>query len=311
MSMRSTKMRGPRTRSKFTSSVRSRSLRSIRGSTRTKFSPSRTASFFLQDEWRFRPDWLVNVSLRHDTHSDFSSATSPRLALIWQATPRLTLKGIVGQAYRFPNAFERFYHDGDVTQSANPDLDPERIVSRELAAFYRFGQSGQLGVSVFDNTIIDMIDQITDDQGVSTYANLDKVHAHGVELSAENRWATGYRLRGSIGWQQSRIEGGGSLADSPRLTGKLIAEAPLAAGWTASGELLGLSSRKGYSSDVPGYGIVNLKISSPLVAGLGQFGQAVHNVGDRRYYDPASAYLALRAVEQNRRQVMMRWTLPF
>jgi iron complex outermembrane receptor protein len=273
--------------------------------------PSRTASVFLQDEWRFRPDWLVNVSLRHDTHSDFSSATSPRLALIWQATPRLTLKGIVGQAYRFPNAFERFYHDGDVTQSANPDLDPERIVSRELAAFYRFGQSGQLGISVFDNTIIDMIDQITDDQGVSTYANLDKVHAHGVELSAENRWATGYRLRGSIGWQQSRIEGGGSLADSPRLTGKLIAEAPLAAGWTASGELLGLSSRKGYSGDVPGYGIVNLKISSPLVAGLGQFGLAVHNVGDRRYYDPASAYLALRAVEQNRRQVMMRWTLPF
>jgi iron complex outermembrane receptor protein len=273
--------------------------------------PSRTASVFLQDEWRFRPDWLVNVSLRHDTHSDFSSATSPRLALIWQATPRLTLKGIGGQAYRFPNAFERFYHDGDVTQSANPDLDPERIVSRELAAFYRFGQSGQLGISVFDNTIIDMIDQITDDQGVSTYANLDKVHAHGVELSAENRWATGYRLRGSIGWQQSRIEGGGSLADSPRLTGKLIAEAPLAAGWTASGELLGLSSRKGYGGDVPGYGIVNLKISSPLVAGLGQFGLAVHNVGDRRYYDPASAYLALRAVEQNRRQVMMRWTLPF
>ncbi len=155
-----------------------------------------------------------------------------------------------------------------------------------------------------------MIDQITDDQGVSTYANLDKVHARGVELSAENRWATGYRLRGSISWQQSRIEGGGSLADSPKLTGKFIADAPLTAGWTASGELLGLSSRKGYTGDVPGYGIVNLKLSSPLLAGLGQFSLAVYNVGNRRYYDPASAYLDLRAVEQNRRQLMMHWMLP-
>lgn len=273
--------------------------------------PSRTASVFLQDEWRFHPDWLVNASLRHDTHSDFSGATSPRLALIWQATPRLALKGIVGQAYRFPNAYERFYHDGDVTQSANPDLDPERIFSRELAASYRIGQNGQLGVSIYKNTISDMIDQITDDQGVSTYTNLDKVHAHGVELSAENRSSSGYRLLGSIGWQKSETGDGGSLADSPKLTGKLIADAPLGAGWTASGEVLGLSSRKGYNGDVPGYGIVNLKITSPLAAGFGQFSLAIYNVGDRRYYDPASAYLALRAVEQNRRQLMMRWTLPF
>ncbi len=273
--------------------------------------PSRSASVFLQDEWRFHPDWLVNASLRHDTHSDFSGATSPRLALIWQATPRLALKGIVGQAYRFPNAYERFYHDGDVTQSANPDLDPERIFSRELAASYRIGQNGQLGVSIYKNTISDMIDQITDDQGVSTYTNLDKVHAHGVELSAENRSSSGYRLRGSIGWQQSETGDGESLADSPKLTGKLIADAPLGAGWTASGEVLGLSSRKGYNGDVPGYGIVNLKITSPQAAGFGQLSLAIYTVGDRRYYDPASAYLALRAVEQNRRQLMMRWTLPF
>lgn len=273
--------------------------------------PSRTASVFLQDEWRFHPDWRLNASLRHDTHSEFSSATSPRLALIWQTTPRLTLKGIVGQAYRFPNAYERFYHDGDVTQSANPDLDPERIVSRELAASYRFGKNGQIGISVFDNTIGDMIDQITDDQGISTYTNLDKVHAHGVELSADNRWAAGYRLRGSIGWQKSRIEGGGSLADSPKLIGKLVADVPLAAGWTASGEILGQSSRKGFHGEVPGYGIVNLKLSSPLVTGLGQLSLAVYNAGDRRYYDPAGAYLDLRAIEQNRRQLIMRWVLPF
>ena len=86
---------------------------------------------------------------------------------------------------------------------------------------------------------------------------------------------------------------------------------PLTAGWIASGELLGQSSRNGYHGEAPGYGIVNLKLSSPLVTGLGQLSLAVYNVADRRYYDPAGAYLDLRAVEQNRRQLMMRWVLPF
>lgn len=82
-----------------------------------------------------------------------------------------------------------------------------------------------------------MIEQVTDDQGVSTYTNLDKVRAHGVELSAENRWSTDYRLRGSIERQQSELKDGSSLADSPKLTGKIVADAPLVAGWTASGEI--------------------------------------------------------------------------
>lgn len=273
--------------------------------------PSRTASVFAQDEWVFHPDWRVNVSVRHDKHSDFAGVTSPRAALIWQATPRLNLKAIVGNAYRFPNAYERFYHDGNVTQSANPDIDPERIESRELAADYSFGRGGRFGVSVYDNTINDLIDQVTDANGVATYTNLDKVRAKGVELSAENRWTSGFRLRGSINWQNSRLEDGTTLHDSPRLTGKLIADAPLGGGWTASGEVLGLSSRKGFGGDVPGYGVVNVKVLSPLNPRHGQFSMAVYNAADRRYFSPAGNYLDLRRIEQNGRQVIVRWTLPF
>ncbi len=273
--------------------------------------PSRVASVFLQDEWLFHPGWRLNVSLRRDQHSDFAGVTSSRAALIWQATRRLALKANAGSAYRFPNSYERFYHDGDVTQSANPALDPEQIRSRELTASYAIGANGSVGISIYDNTIINMIDQITDTNGVSTYTNLDKVHAHGIELSAENRWTRGYRLRGSLAWQRSRQENGAPVADSPRLMGKLIAEAPLALGWIASGEVLGLSSRKGNSGDVSGYGLVNLKIISPPDHKLGQFSLAIYNAGDRRYHDPASSYLDLRRVEQNRRQVLASWSIPF
>ena len=273
--------------------------------------PSHTQSVFAQDEWKIHPDWRLNISLRHDKHSEYSGVTSPRAALIWQTTPRLTLKAMAGNAYRFPNAYERFYYDGDATQAANPDLDPEQIRSRELAASYSIGQGGSINASLYDNTIHDFIDQVTDANGVSTYTNLDKVRAHGIELAADNRWLSGHRLRGSIAWQQSRQEDDSTLADSPKLMGKLVADVPLGHGWTASGELLGLSSRKGSNGDVPGYGLVNLKVMSPLDRKFGQLSVAVYNAGDRRYYDPANAYVALRAFEQNQRQFLLRWMLPF
>lgn len=272
--------------------------------------PSRTASVFVQDEWTFLPDWRLNVSLRHDKHSEFSGVTSPRAAVIWQASQRLTLKAMAGSAYRFPNAYERFYSDGDVTQSANPDLDPEHIRSRELAASYSIGQRGRIGISLYDNTIHDMIDAVTDSNGISTYRNLDKVHARGIELSAENRWTKGYRLRGSVAWQQSKLDDDSTLADSPRLLGKLIADAPLWHGWTASGEILGASSRKSIGTTVSGFGIVNLKIRSPAHPRLGQLSLAAYNLTDRTYSDPSNTSLSQRSIEQNGRQLLARWEVP-
>ncbi len=273
--------------------------------------PSRTASVFLQDEWSFLPDWRLNLSLRHDKHSDFSGVTSPRAALIWQATQRLTLKAMAGSAYRFPNAYERFYSDGDVTQSANPDLDPEQIRSRELAASYSIGQHGRIGISLYDNTIHDMIDPVTDSNGVSTYRNVDKVHAQGIEFSAENRWSESYRLRGSVAWQQSKLEDDSTLADSPKLLGKLVADAPLGRGWTASGEILGVSSRKSVGSTVSGFGIVNMKIRSPAHPRLGQVSLAAYNLTDRTYHDPSNTALIQRSIEQSGRQLLARWEIPF
>lgn len=58
---------------------------------------------------------------------------------------------MLGSAYRFHNAYERFYSDGDVTRSANPDLDPEHIRSHQTLAGYSIGQGGRIGISLYDN----------------------------------------------------------------------------------------------------------------------------------------------------------------
>lgn len=271
--------------------------------------PSRTISAFVQDEWQFQPDWRLNIGLRHDRTKDFEPETSPRVALIWQATNRLTLKAMGGRAFRVPNAYERFYNDQSVTQAANPTLSPERVSTAELASAYRFGQNGRVGLSLYSSRIQHLIDQTTDASGVSTYTNQAMIRSRGVELDAENHWASGLRLRGSVAWQRSRVEDGTGLVDSPQRMGKLIFGIPLWGGWTASGEMLGVSSRKGVNGPVPGYGIANLAVSTRTDARLGQISLVVNNLGDKHYHDPATASLIQHAIEQDGRQFHVRWTL--
>lgn len=274
--------------------------------------PYSTQSVSLADDWKLAQDLNVNLSLRHDRHSDFAGTTSPRAALIWQATPQLALKAITGKAYRYPNAFERFYSDGDVSQSANPDLKPEKIRTNELAAIYRFGRAGQIGLSAYQNTINNFIDQQTDSNGVSTYYNADKVRSHGLEFSAQNKWENGLQLRGSIAWQKSRLaDSTAPVVDSPAWMGKIIGDMPIWARWTAAAEVYGLSSRQGLHGKAPGYGLVNLKLIAPTIPHYGEFSVVVYNLTNHQYYDPADAYVQSSSIVQPRRQIMARWTLSF
>ena len=273
--------------------------------------PSRVWGVFVQDEWRLHEHWLLNMGVRHDQHSDFASFISPRVALIYQPDSATTLKAMAGSAYRAPNAYERFYSDRGASQKANPALLPEHIRSTELAADFRVGQGGRLGVSVYRNHIRNMIDQVQDPtDGFYLFTNQSQVQSHGIEFSAERRWVSGHRLRGSVTRQQSRLADGSELGSSPHLVGKLVWSAPLASGWVFAGQWQGLSSRRSLSSRVPGAGVVNLTVTSPGLGGLGELVLGVYNLGNRNYFDPASSAFSQDALAQDDRQLRLRWILP-
>lgn len=273
--------------------------------------PSRVWGVFAQDEWRLHERWLVNLGVRHDKHSDFAAITSPRLAVIYQPDNATTYKAMVGSAYRAPNAYERFYGDGDASQKANPALLPERIHSAELAASFRLGQDTRLGVSAYRNTVRNMIDQMQDPaDGLYLFTNQPQVSARGMELSAERRWGSGYRLRGSLSRQHSRLTDGSELGNSPRLQGKLVMSAPLASGWVLAGQWQAMSSRRSLSGQVAGAGVVHLTVTSPRLGGLGHLQLGLHNLGNHRYFDPASSAFVQDALAQDGRQIRLRWTVP-
>lgn len=271
---------------------------------------TQTSGLFAQDEWRFHPQWRLNLGVRFDKHSDFDAVLSPRAALIFQPDASWSFKAMTGSAYRPPNAYERYYEDGGVLQKANPDLKAERIHSREFSADWRYSTGGRLGLSVYRNEMRDMIDQVTDPaDGMLVYTNQARVRAQGIEVEVEQRWAGGYRLRGSLAWQHARTPDGETLGNSPTRLGKLVFGMPLTAGWTASGEWLALSNRRTLNGVTSGHGVANLQLTSGRIAGFGEFSVGVYNLGNRIYADPASSAFTQDALAQDGRQFRLRWTM--
>jgi hypothetical protein len=56
--------------------------------------------------------------------------------------------------------------------------------------------------------------------------------------------------------------------------------------------------------------VLNLTLTSPRLGGLGELVLGVYNLGNRSYFDPASAAFAQDALAQDGRQIRLRWILP-
>lgn len=89
---------------------------------------------FVDDEFRMSDAWRLNAGLRADRSDRGIVRLSPRLALIGTRADNRVVKLIVGQAYRSPNAYERYYQvDSDESaQLANPSLNAEHVQTAEL-----------------------------------------------------------------------------------------------------------------------------------------------------------------------------------
>lgn len=109
---------------------------------------SRLAGAWVQGLWAPTEDLDISASLRRDENSDYGGKTSGRLALAWQASPDLTLRGALATGFRAPSLYEQF---GDPAWgiAANAAVRPEDSTSLELGADLRMGEGASLGVTVF------------------------------------------------------------------------------------------------------------------------------------------------------------------
>lgn len=256
----------------------------------TIHSPGWRAGVYLQDEWRLADALRATLGLRVDRNNVTGTQASPRLGLIWQASPATTLKALYGRAHRAPNAFERDYSDG-VAQVSNPALQGENIDTLEIMADHRVNNDLLLRGSAYQwrmaNLVILGLDPAS---GLTQYQSGRRIQAKGLELSADQVWSWGGRLRGSVSMQEVRDAGGARIVNSPPLLGKLNFSAPLPlAGLRLGWELQFDGPRRtlaGHESG--GYAVSNLHLSTArLFPGL-ELGLALRNLFDKRYEHPAA-----------------------
>ena len=264
-----------------------------------------SVGLFINDEWRIAPQWLANVGLRSDRTGGFA-ATSPRAALIYHPVPQAALKLIYSEAFRPPNSYERYYNDGGTSQRENLELKPEHVATHELAADYVFSPDLRISGSLYRYRISRLIDQVTDDAGVSSFINRDPVRGQGVEIEAEARLIGDLRLKGSLTSQTLRQSFGPSI-NSPHRSGSLFLDGPvLATGWTMGLGIQAMERRNSFNGQVPGHVVGNLVLRRKT-ATAGEWRVAVYNLADHRTLDPASSAVARGAVTQDGRQIRLTW----
>lgn len=138
----------------------------------TLFNDDRTHSqyewrLFGNAEWRFNPQWLLNLGSMLEQIDGDDPQLAPRVFLNWQPDGLTTLRTGISRAWRQPTLFEReadtrvadpVYGIIQRRQLGNPDLKPQRIDALEVGLLRQLPQvSGNLDVRLFHERIRDYI----------------------------------------------------------------------------------------------------------------------------------------------------------
>lgn len=143
---------------------------------------------FLQDEWKFAPDWTLTTGVRADYYSDFGLTVNPRLSIVWHIDSTLTGKIHYGRAFRAPSFLELYANEGLVARG-NTNLDPETINTVELSLIKRWPKQIETQSTLFWYETNDLIfeDQIRTtptSPTLRTFNNTKGSVGYGLELTA-------------------------------------------------------------------------------------------------------------------------------
>jgi iron complex outermembrane receptor protein len=261
------------------------------------------------------PTVSLTAGVRHDFYSDEDGATTPRSALVWQPVKESTLKLLYGEAFRAPNAYERYYQDGGRSEKPSGPLKPERIETYEAVFEHQIGSHVRGSVSGYLFRAHDLINLETDPaDGLLVYQNSQLVHGKGVEFELETRIKPGITSRISYTLQNATDEIlHQELSNSPRhqILANLIV--PLYRDKLFAGlETRYIGGRENVSGPYVGaYWIANATLFSQHWANGLEVSASVYNIFDHRYLEPGSGNLAQKTIAQEGRSIRVKLTYHF
>jgi iron complex outermembrane receptor protein len=264
-------------------------------------------ALYAQDHWRLAERWSLTTGLRADSVQGFSSALSPRLALVARPAEHEAVKLLFGEGFRTPSLAERYYEDAGASQQANPALRPERVRSVALAWERAVGARSRVALQLYRDRLKALIDFVPVGGLVSQYRNLSHVRSHGLELEAQGLLDGGVQWRASVSAQDARSDQG-ELSNTPHwiLKGHLLAPLPRP-GWSAALQWQALGRR---AANVPAQGTLDGVLRWEPRPGASLALRAL-NLLDAATWDPAVADTPLARLPRERRRMEIDWQQAF
>lgn len=181
------------------------------------------------------------MGARYDKHENFGDNVSPRAYLTYAIDESWTVKGGVATGYKTPKTSDLqegitgFGGQGTNPWVGNPDLKPEKSVSKEVAVYYDHPDKHNFNVTLFQNNFKDKIDSVnvsenqlagSDYDGIATsYSqkqNVGRAEILGLELAGKYFILENLSLKGNWTWMDSEVksddwkEDGKPLSTSPK-----------------------------------------------------------------------------------------------
>jgi vitamin B12 transporter len=231
-------------------------------------------------------DHSVQLNARHDDNSQFGGRDTGSFGYGYRISEPLRIRASVGTAFKAPTFNDLYFPDFPPFFFSNPNLRPERSRSREVGVDYRSGER-QLGVTIFQNDITDLITVFTDPATfVSNTQNLARVRTEGVEIAWRGAlW--GWRTRAQLTLQDPRDEAtGAQLRRRAKEYGSIGAERSIGR-WRFGADIVGSGQRFDSTNEAPntrmhGYGLLNLTAGYALARDW-SINARWNNVLDREY----------------------------
>jgi iron complex outermembrane receptor protein len=266
---------------------------------------------FVDDEFRFADAWRVNAGLRADRSDRGVVRLSPRLALIGEPQGGGLVKLIVGQSYRSPNAYERYYQveSEEGAQRANPALGAEHVQTAELFYSRGVGARGRAELGVYHYRLHDLITLLATDDGALTMSNAGHARSRGAELAYVYQGDRGLRLRASYAYSEVADSEAARPLNAPHGIARVSAAVPLAEGWRLGMSAQRMGGRVSREGRLPAYTRLDAHLvwdvpARPLAWSLG-----VRNLLDQAYADPVGPEFLQDTVPRRGRELWLqaRW----
>ncbi len=173
---------------------------------------------FLQDAWKFSPNWELTTGVRYDDYSDFGTTINPRLALVWTLNSNFSTKLLYGHAFRAPT-LNQVYATNNPMLMGNRDLDPEKIETGEIGFDYHPSTDFRAMLNLFIYEITDGIDYIPQEvNGQSIFAaqNTGSQKGYGSEFEVKWNPRMDLNITANYAYQKAEDKEGHDPGNAPR-----------------------------------------------------------------------------------------------